>query len=242
MDITSRISYYSNNHLNFSITVDNYGDFFRREPMRRTPSKEITAYGIRVLLSRHPNIRKLKRDNIPIMHGNKFWASSWLLMDYFKKNGLIKGSKVMEIGCGWGLAGIYCAKKHNAIVTGTDIDSDVFPFLHLHAELNRVKVNALKKSFDDITIKLLSDTDILIGTDICFWDDMVQRLRRLIKRALRSGTKLILIADPVRSPFEKLGEYCIERLGGEVIDWSINRPRHIQGQILKITNPKPLRP
>lgn len=203
--------------------------------MKNPPTKEINAYGIRVLLSRHPRIRKLKRENIPIMHGNKFWTSSWLLMDYFKKNGLQKGSRIMEIGCGWGLAGIYCAKEHRAIVTGTDIDPDVFPFLNLHAELNRVKIDALKKSFDNITKELLEGTDIMIGADICFWDDMVQHLRRLIKRALRSGTKLILIADPVRSPFEKLGEFCIERLGGEVLDWSVNRPRHIQGQILKIT-------
>ena len=143
----------------------------------------------------------------------------------------------MEIGCGWGLAGIYCAKEHSAIVTGTDIDPDVFPFLNLHAELNRVKIDVMKKGFDKITMKLLEDTDIMIGADICFWDDMVQHLRRLIKRALRSGTKLILIADPVRSPFEKLGEYCIERLGGEVLDWSVNRPRHIQGQILRIIKP-----
>lgn len=205
--------------------------------MKDTPTKEIRAYGIRVLLSRHPLIRKLKRDNIPIMHGNKFWTSSWLLMDYFKQNALYNRVRVMEVGCGWGLAGIYCAKKHGAIVTGTDIDPDVFPFLQLHAEVNKVKINTLKKGFDGITNKLLSNTDILIGADICFWDDMVHHLRRLIKRAIRSGTKLILIADPVRSPFEELSEYCTERLGGEVLDWTVNRPRNIQGQILKIAIP-----
>ncbi|NIR16386.1 MAG: methyltransferase, partial [Desulfobacterales bacterium] len=78
--------------------------------------KEIRAFGLRVLLSHHPEVRKLKRDNIPSHHGNKFWTSSWLLMDYFKRRGLPKRSHVMDVGCGWGLAGIYCAKNHGAVV------------------------------------------------------------------------------------------------------------------------------
>lgn len=156
-------------------------------------------------------------------------------MDYFKKNGLPRGSRVMEVGCGWGLAGIYCAKNHGALVTGADVDSDVFPFLQLHSEINNVKIDTLKKSFDGLTRKVLNGTDILIGSDICFWDDMVNDLKRLIRRALRSGTRLILISDPIRSPFEELGKYCVERLGGEILDWSVRKPGHIQGQILKIS-------
>ena len=101
--------------------------------MSNNQKKEIRAYGVRVLLSHHPEIRRLKRHNHPTNHGNKFWTSSWLLMDYFKKNGLEQETRVLEIGCGWGLAGIYCAKKHGAVVTGVDVDSEVLPFSRLHA-------------------------------------------------------------------------------------------------------------
>lgn len=197
---------------------------------------EIRAYGIRVLLSRHPAIRKLKRDYFPSSHGNKFWTSSWLLMDYLKREGLSKDSSVMEVGCGWGLAGIYCAKKHQARVIGVDIDSHVFPYLHLHAAANRVTILTINKGFDRLNGRLLSKIDVMIGADICFWDDMIDPLRRLILRALRSGVRLVLIADPVRSPFEELCQYFQKKRDAEILDWFVRRPRHIQGQILKISS------
>jgi predicted nicotinamide N-methyase len=195
---------------------------------------EIKAYGIKVLLSRHPAIRRLKKSNIPTSHGNRFWWSSWLLMDYFKKNGLAKGSHVMEIGCGWGLAGIYCAKRHGARVTGIDIDDDVLPFAKLHAEINNTDVTFIKRGFDSMRIKDLRGVDILLGADICFWDSMTDSLIRLIKRAKKAGVKQVLISDPIRSPFEALCEYFTEGRGGEVLDWTANEPREILGQILKV--------
>ena len=202
--------------------------------MTKPYNKELWAYGVRVLLSRHPAIRRLRRISSPSRHGNKFWTSSWLLMDYFKRNGLAEGSRVMEIGCGWGLASIYCAKKHGAKVTGVDIDPDVYPFLELHAAINKVEMSFMRKGFDGLTGRLLEGTDVLIGADICFWENMFDSLRRLTRRALRAGVGLVLIADPVRSPFEELGDYFEEKMGGEVLDWMVNRPRHIRGQILKI--------
>lgn len=196
--------------------------------------KEINAYGIKVLLSRHPAIRQLKKSNMPMSHGNRFWWSSWLLMDYLKKTGLTKGSHVMEIGCGWGLAGIYCAKRHGARVTGIDIDGDVLPFAKLHAEINNTDVTFIKKGFDGIRIKDLRGVDILLGADICFWDSMTDSLKRLIKRAKKAGVRMVLISDPIRSPFEALCKYFTEGRGGEVLDWIANEPREILGQILKI--------
>lgn len=198
--------------------------------------KEIRAFGMRVLLSHHPEVRKLKRDNIPSHHGNKFWTSSWLLMDYFKRRGLPKRSHVMDVGCGWGLAGIYCAKRHGAVVTGVDIDSEVFPFLRLHAEINGVRISTMRKSFQGLTVNHLKNVDVLLGADICFWDSMIDPLKRLIRRALRAGVDMVLIADPGRTTFDRLGKYLCEELKGEILDWEVRRPRRIEGQILKVTN------
>ena len=192
------------------------------------------AYGIKVLLSRHKDIRKLKRENAPGFHGNKFWTSSWLLMDYFNRRGLKKRAHVMEVGCGWGLAGIYCAKKHDAYVTSVDIDPDVFPFLKLHAEINHVKIKTLKRSFSGLTAQHLKDINVMIGADICFWDKLVEQLRRLIVRALRQGVGLVLIADPGRPTFDKVGEYFQKKYDAEILEWTSRRPRTISGSILKI--------
>lgn len=204
--------------------------------MVRHAENEIQAFGVRVLLSHHPKVRRLKRDNLPSHHGNKLWTSSWLLMDYIGRQGLPRKARVMDLGCGWGLAGIYCAKKHKACVTGVDIDSEVFPYLRLHAAINQVKIATMRKSFQGLTREQLRGIDVLIGADICFWDSLVDPLRRLIRRALDAGVKMVLIADPGRSTFEELGDYFCEKMGGVLLDWEVRYPRRIQGQILKVVH------
>jgi predicted nicotinamide N-methyase len=204
------------------------------EAMAKKARTEIRAYGVRVLLSRHPEIRRLKRLNSPAVHGNKLWASSWLLMDYLDRRGMSKGARVMEVGCGWGLAGIYCAKKHGAIVTGIDIDPEVFAFLRLHADINSVQIGSMKKTFVSVTERQLRKVDVVIGSDICFWDTMVDPLKRFIRRALRANVRLVLIADPGRAPFERLGEYFVKTGRGETLSWTARRPRRVRGRLLRI--------
>lgn len=140
----------------------------------------------------------------------------------------------MEVGCGWGLAGIYCAKKHGAMVTSVDIDPDVFPYLCVHAEINKVNIATMNNGFDDLTIRNLRGIDVLIGADICFWDNMVDPLKRLIRRALRAGVRLMLIADPGRSTFDEIADYFVEKQRGEILEWATRSPRRIQGKIFKI--------
>jgi len=142
----------------------------------------------------------------------------------------------MEIGCGWGLLGIYCAKKYGAEVTAVDLDPEVFPYLDLHAKVNGVQISTLKKGFDGLRTEHLKEVDLLIGADVCFWDDMVKPLKKLILRALRAKVQQVLIADPGRPPFEEVGEYFASRRGGEILDWMAQRPRRTEGRILKIGN------
>jgi predicted nicotinamide N-methyase len=155
-------------------------------------------------------------------------------MDYFKRRGLEEGTRVTEVGCGWGLAGIYCARNHGAIVTGLDVDSEVFPYLHLHSDINEVKIATMDKSFTQLTKRQLKDVDVLIGSDICFWDSIVDPLKRLVRRALSAGVKLVLVADPGRSPFEELAGYFTDSSGAEVLERTVQRPRRIRGRILRI--------
>lgn len=155
-------------------------------------------------------------------------------MEYFRRRGLDANARVMEVGCGWGLAGIYCAKKHGAPVTWVDLDPDVMPFLRLHGEVNGVETLFMRRSFNGIYRKHLAGFDVLIGADICFWDNMVLPLKRLILRAQSAGVGLVLIADPGRSPFEKLGKYFVAQGIGKILDWSTQRPRKIRGRLLEI--------
>ncbi len=190
--------------------------------------------GLTVLTSAHPRMRALKRaGHVAEIHGNKLWNSSFLVMEHLKKHPLKKGARVLEIGCGWGLLGIWCAKRFDASVHGIDADANVLPYLRLHAELNGVAMSCERKTFDQLTTGFLANFDVILGGDICFWDELARQLYNLIRRAKRAGVGTVMIADPCRPPFTELAERCEARLedAGRV-DVRVTRPKRATGQIL----------
>lgn len=195
-------------------------------------------FGLQCLSSAHPAVRRLKR-RLPgnPLHGNKLWNASVLLMDYLQQQPLPEGSRVLELGCGWGLAGIFCAKFQQAAVTALDADASVFPLLALQAEHNGVKINTRSRDFSSLTKAELADFDVLIGSDICFWDAMAEDVYALINRALDAGIKSIIISDPNRPPFLAVAEACIEEHFAELLPWHCRlEPRNYRGSILLIEN------
>jgi predicted nicotinamide N-methyase len=200
---------------------------------------EARAHGIRCLLSSHPAIRRLKGDSPPEIHGTRQWPSSWLLIDYLSRHPLPGGSRVIEVGAGWGLAGIYCAKRFGAEVLAVDKDPAVFPYLELHAELNGVEVRTLRSGFRGLTAKLLGSADAVIASDICFWKALIPEVRGLVLRAVRAGAGLVLVADPARSTFEAMAGELAERGACVVEDWRTARPRPMAGRILRAPVPLP---
>ncbi len=194
----------------------------------------IRAHGIRCLRVQHPAIRKLKKVHHPSSHGNKIWKTSWLLMDYILKSNSVGRSRVLDIGCGWGLTGIFLAKRFNAQVTGIDIDPDIFPYLELHAKINKVNIDFYNMGFDELKAGLLKKADVIVGNDICFWDELIDPLRRLINRARRWSVKTILLADPGRPTFDDLSDFFIHQKCAELIEWEIQKPCFASGKILKL--------
>ena len=164
----------------------------------------IRAYGIYLLTSQHRIIRRLRRVYHPSTHGNKAWRSSFLLMDYLLHNPLRPRARVMEVGCGWAPGGVFCATRFQAKVTGVDFDEDVFPFLQVTAALNNVEVEPLPADFTALDGGRLAGQQALIGSDICFWNKMVKPLGALVERALDSGVRRVVIADPGRPTFYEL--------------------------------------
>jgi len=211
-----------------------------RTPTRKNTPKKArdhrTAFGLEILNSNHPEIRKLKREgHWPYIHGHKFWNSSFLIMNELKRDPLPRRSRVMEIGCGWGLLGIYCAKNFDARVTGVDADRNVFPFLELHAKRNGVEIETLAKRFERLTVERLRGVDVLLGADICFWDELTPILFNLIRRAQKAGVKRVIIGDPSRSPFTALAARCEGVYPNlRVVARSIVRPVRATGELLII--------
>ena len=202
--------------------------------------KHITqAYGISILGPKSKIVKQLNKYNVPTVHGDKNWLSSFVIADYLLHRPLLKKrTKVLELGCGWGPASVFCAHHANAKVTGLDIDEDVFPYLQAQAEINDVKVAVQKGKFEKLSGDYLGSFDVLIGADICFWDELQTTLFKLIKRALKSGVKDIIIADPGRSPFLDLVDRCEKIADVEYLSWYCTEPERFEGFLMHIRNYK----
>ncbi|MFD1216511.1 MULTISPECIES: class I SAM-dependent methyltransferase [Microbulbifer] len=190
-------------------------------------------HGLTIRKNAHPDMRKLRREaGEASLHGNKFWRSSCLTMDYLKKHPLKKGARVLDLGCGWGLGGIYCAKAFDAEVTALDADKSVFPFAEYHAELNKVEITTWQCRYEKVTQKELANFDAVIGTDICFWDKLEAPLYNLTRRALRAGVGRVMLVDPGRSPFRSLAQRAEEKLDAQYFEWQTSRPMKASGCIM----------
>ncbi|MCZ6656171.1 MAG: methyltransferase domain-containing protein, partial [Gammaproteobacteria bacterium] len=207
--------------------------------LERMPEDHVyQAYGIYLLRSQHRLIRRLKKRYRPSVHGHKTWNASFLLMDYLDHKPIAKGTKVLEIGCGWGPASVYCARRFKAKVTGLDIDRDVFPFLDVLAELNGVKVKRLVSKFENLKSKQLADYHTIVGSDVCFWDSMVKPLYQLINRAMKAGTQRIIVTDPGRPTFYELADMCSKKFKVKLVEWYAVEPERFEGEIVEITRRK----
>jgi predicted nicotinamide N-methyase len=203
----------------------------------KKPRTERRFRGVRMPTASHPAIRRLKRQGIePSIHGNKLWKSSCLLIDYLKKHPPEHCRRVMDVGCGWGISGIWCAQHFGSMVTSVDADPDVFPFLQATADINGVETRHLVSRFEKLSTRELSRYDMLIAADICFWDELVKPVTNMVNRAVKAGVKHILIADPERAPFFEIAERCAQKHCAEVIEWRTRGSVDASGAIMVIEN------
>ena len=163
------------------------------------------------------------------------WSSSGVLIDYIASTTEVAPQSVIDAGCGWGLAGIWCAKTFGSAVASVDADASVMPYLELVAELNEVEVTPVVARFEQLDTPLLGATDWLVAADVCFWEELVDPVTTMIERAIESGTKRIMISDPRREPFFTVAETILSEYGGELVEWRVGNSRH-SGVILVIEN------
>ncbi|MFV0276999.1 MAG: class I SAM-dependent methyltransferase [Parahaliea sp.] len=204
---------------------------------RAKPVLARTFRGVSIPTGSHPAIRRVRRQGTyPSIHGNKFWKSSALLIDYLKKHPPQHCRSVVDVGCGWGIGGIWCARQLGAEVTSMDADPDVFPFLCAVATLNGVQTRPLVQRFEKLSARQLQQYDMLIAADICFWDELVNPVYNMVNRAVKAGVKHIYIADPERSTFLEMAERCIERHCADLVEWRTHDTVEARGAIMVIEN------
>ena len=171
-----------------------------------------------------------------MLHGNKVWSSSYVLMDFLRQRPLVSGTRVLDLGCGWGIVSCFMARTFGAEVTGVDADSGVQAFFELHARHNAVSPSFLCQRFEQLYAKLLAQFDVIVGADICFWDEAAAPLMKLMDRAVEAGVKQIVVADPGRPPFWQLADHCAEMHFAEIDMHRIELPRRTTKPVLVIHN------
>lgn len=193
--------------------------------------------GVTMPTSSHPRIRQVRRQGVyPSIHGNKLWKSSLLLIDYLNKHRPEHASHVLDVGCGWGISGIWCAKTLGSEVTSMDADASVFPFLDATAALNGVATTPLVSRFENLSTRQLSHFDMLIAADICFWDELVDPVFNMVNRAVKAGVKHIVIADPERSTFFDMARRCEARHCAQILEWQTSTPIKARGALMVLEN------
>lgn len=198
------------------------------------PAKNcFAAYGIWLYREKSPAIKSLKKQLTPSVHGDRQWDSSHLLMDYISSHPFKPKSKILDVGCGWGPASIFLARQGYS-VTGLDVDPEVFAFLQLQAQLNQVKVKVREGNMKSMKADDLAKFDVIVGGDICFWDELANEWLSMLKRAAKAGVKQLILADPGRPPFFALAEKCGSLWPIELQEWYSLEPKRFEGYILSV--------
>src|SRR5205807_2839490 len=100
-----------------------------------------------------------------------------------------------------------------------DADAAVFPYLQLHAQRNGVSITTRQGAFADLAPQKLAAFDLIVGAEICFWEELVAPLYQLVRHDVAAGVAEILVADPGPPPFDELCVQCLQQGDAEVLAW-----------------------
>ena len=183
-------------------------------------------HNIKIPLSSNKDIQKIKRKTAkPISHGNKVWNSSLTIIDFLSRYNLQNVNTAIDIGCGWGLVLAYL-EKQNIDCGGIDIDMNTKPYVDVVNKLNNTSVEVLYMDYKELPNKAFTKIDLIIGCDICYWEDHISNIVKLTKQAKCP----ILIADPGRDTFWEL----TEKVNGNLHEIVLKKPRAVRGYVYEI--------
>ena len=128
------------------------------------------------------------------------WASSIAMACALRERAGLRGSTLLELGCGLGLAGIAGAQA-GATVTMTDYEPDAIEFARCNAAANLTPeehARVVLRMLDWRDSEAAGTFDLVVGADIVYERQSFPALIACVRRNLRPGGSF-LVADPGRS-------------------------------------------
>ncbi|ART79862.1 class I SAM-dependent methyltransferase [Oceanisphaera avium] len=129
------------------------------------------------------------------------WPSSQVLANYMLDYD-IEGKRILEVGCGIGLASILLNQR-NADITATDYHPQVKTFLNRNTQLNNNKNITFERADWADEHSNLGRFDLIIGSDLLYEDQHIALLAGFINRHANPNCKVILV-DPGRGRKNKI--------------------------------------
>ena len=149
----------------------------------------------------------------------ELWTSAIVLAGRILGDTAVRGKRVLELGCGLGLAGIAAARA-GADVTMTDYDRDALLFARWNAAVNlgasatgHVQILPL-----DWREPAATTYDIILGADIVYERRHFAPLWRFLSAALKPGG-YVLLGEPDR----QMGADFLAQAGEEGFRSSVDR-------------------
>lgn len=133
-------------------------------------------------------LEKLSREDVEgtlfLPYWTYLWESSIGLAKHLSDNrATLSDKRILEIGCGYGLAGIVAA-KFGANVTFTDFEHDALQFARYNSQQNDVSTGAYVQ-MDWSAPCFQNRFDVVLGADVIYeeqnWDPIIELLHNLLE-------------------------------------------------------------
>ena len=133
-----------------------------------------------------------------------YWAFAWaggqaLARCLIDLPSLVNGKRILDLGCGAGLAAIAALKAGASSVLAADIDQIAVLAAELNAGANGVRFDT---TTDDLLYGLPAVFDVVLVGDLFYERQLAERVLALIEPLAKSGT-LVLVGDPQRNYFPR---------------------------------------
>eukprot|EP00927_Polykrikos_kofoidii_P006557 TRINITY_DN12654_c0_g1_i1.p1 TRINITY_DN12654_c0_g1~~TRINITY_DN12654_c0_g1_i1.p1 ORF type:complete len:331 (+),score=65.88 TRINITY_DN12654_c0_g1_i1:166-1158(+) len=141
--------------------------------------------------------------------GFQVWGAARALCHHFEEHSaLVRGRRVLELGCGPGLAGLVCAHL-GGDVTLTDL-AHVLPLTSENVRLNplppgasgALRVTELPWGTDARQSFVRGHNELIIGSDITYFEHLHQPLLLMLLQLADDGTDVVLAHSHRRDSYE----------------------------------------